>query len=63
MQTRRSPNDFWATRSLPYLSKDPRLTALVQKGSAFSEDDKQRLRAVELELMGRVLPAYREAAA
>ena len=46
-----------------WLAKDPRLQGLVKKGSGFSEDDKQTLRAVELEILRRVLPAYREAAA
>ena len=38
-------------------------TALVQQGSRFTELDKAALRGVELELLGRVIPAYRSAAA
>jgi alpha-amylase/alpha-mannosidase (GH57 family) len=44
------------------LSRDARLVGLVQQGTAYSEADKALLRSVELELLGRVLPAYREAA-
>jgi alpha-amylase/alpha-mannosidase (GH57 family) len=40
---------------------DERLRALVEKGRDFSERDKSLLRAVELELLGRVVPAYRAA--
>jgi alpha-amylase/alpha-mannosidase (GH57 family) len=36
--------------------------ALVQKGRGFSEADKATLRAVELELLRKVIPEYREAA-
>jgi alpha-amylase/alpha-mannosidase (GH57 family) len=43
------------------LSTDPRLTALVQKGSRYSEADKAGLRAVELEIIRSVIPAYRRA--
>ena len=43
--------------------RDPRLTGLVEQGRDFSEDDKARLREVELDVLGRVLPAYREAQA
>lgn len=45
------------------LTADARLVRLVEKGSAYSEDDKHALRGVELELLGRVIPAYRDAAA
>jgi alpha-amylase/alpha-mannosidase (GH57 family) len=45
------------------LHADERLIGLVTKGAAFTEDDKQLLREVELELLGRVIPAYRAAAA
>jgi len=45
------------------LAADPRLTGLVAKGSAYSEADKVLLRDVELELLARVLPAYRDASA
>jgi alpha-amylase/alpha-mannosidase (GH57 family) len=45
------------------LSADPRLKALVAKGRSYTESDKQQLRAVELELLQAVIPAYRAAAA
>jgi alpha-amylase/alpha-mannosidase (GH57 family) len=45
------------------LARDPRLLALIEKGRGFSEADKSVLRAVELELLNLVLPAYRDAAA
>ena len=45
------------------LASDARLVALIQKGSAFTEIDKALLRGVELELLARVLPAYRDASA
>ena len=41
--------------------RDARLIALVQKGRGFTEADKAVLRAVELELLARVIPAYRAA--
>jgi alpha-amylase/alpha-mannosidase (GH57 family) len=46
-----------------WLLRDERLKALVDKERNFSEDDKQRLREVELELLRAVIPAYRTAAA
>src|SRR5829696_6379518 len=42
-----------------YHDRDLRVQALVKKGWHFSEDDKQELRAVELELLNAVIPAYR----
>jgi alpha-amylase/alpha-mannosidase (GH57 family) len=45
------------------LATDGRLTGLTAKDRSFSEDDKRLLREVELELLGRVLPAYRQAGA
>ena len=45
-----------------YLDRDPRATALVAKGRDFSEDDKAALRAMELELLRRIIPEYRDAA-
>jgi alpha-amylase/alpha-mannosidase (GH57 family) len=44
------------------LLHDQRLVGLVEKGRAFSEEDKTRLRDVELDLLSRVIPAYRDAA-
>jgi alpha-amylase/alpha-mannosidase (GH57 family) len=45
------------------LARDPRLVALVARDRGYSEDDKAALRAIELELLGLVVPAYREASA
>ncbi|HUR35831.1 MAG TPA: glycoside hydrolase family 57 protein [Vicinamibacterales bacterium] len=42
-----------------YHERDPRVQALVRKGRLFTEDDKQALRAVELEILNAVIPAYR----
>ena len=38
------------------------VSRLASKGRDFSESDKEELRAKEIELIGLVLPAYREAA-
>jgi hypothetical protein len=46
-----------------YLDRDPRIRALVAKGRAFDEGDKATLRAVELEILNAVIPAYRARAA
>ena len=43
-----------------YLSGDARVLGLVDKGRQFSEEDKQLLREVELELLNRVIPEYRD---
>jgi alpha-amylase/alpha-mannosidase (GH57 family) len=43
------------------LAADARLRALVDKGRDFSEADKTVLRAVELELLRNVIPAYKAA--
>ncbi len=43
-----------------YLDGDPRIRGLVAKGRQFSEDDKLLLRSVELELLNRVIPEYRD---
>ncbi|MBI3049311.1 MAG: hypothetical protein HYY76_13485 [Acidobacteria bacterium] len=42
---------------------DERVRTLVDKGRGFSEDDKAVLRAVELELLRKVIPEYAAAAA
>ena len=44
-----------------YLDGDARARALVEKGRNFSEDDKAVLREVELELLRKVIPEYRDA--
>jgi alpha-amylase/alpha-mannosidase (GH57 family) len=45
-----------------YLDGDPRVHRLIQKQRQYTEDDKLELRAVELEILGRVIPEYRAAA-
>ena len=45
-----------------YFDRDERIRALAAKGRHFTEDDKAALRAVELELLRRVVPEYRDAA-
>jgi alpha-amylase/alpha-mannosidase (GH57 family) len=42
-----------------YLAKDPIVSELVRKGRGFTEDDKEAVRAKQLELMAAVLPEYR----
>ena len=44
------------------LQTDARVRRLVEKGHGFDEDDKRALRAVELDVLRRVVPAYRAAA-
>ena len=46
-----------------YLEGDARVRSLLAKGRGFTEDDKAVLREVELELLNRVIPEYRAAAA
>jgi alpha-amylase/alpha-mannosidase (GH57 family) len=46
-----------------YFERDERVRGLVAKGRAFSEQDKLTVRAIELEILRRVVPEYREAAA
>ena len=46
-----------------YLAADARVRRLVLKQRLFTEDDKLELRAVELEILRRVIPEYRDAAA
>src|SRR4051812_3419573 len=45
-----------------YLDGDRRVRGLIAKGRGFSEEDKTVLREVELELLNKVIPEYREAA-
>jgi alpha-amylase/alpha-mannosidase (GH57 family) len=48
----------------PYcFEQDARVKGLVAKGRGFTEDDKRTLREIELELLGKVIPEYRDAAA
>jgi alpha-amylase/alpha-mannosidase (GH57 family) len=46
-----------------YLDSDPRVRRLIEKGHDFTEDDKMELRSVEMELLNKVIPTYRELAA
>jgi alpha-amylase/alpha-mannosidase (GH57 family) len=46
-----------------YLENDARVRGLVARGAHFTEDDKALLRVVELEVLNRVVPEYRDAAA
>jgi alpha-amylase/alpha-mannosidase (GH57 family) len=46
-----------------YLASDPVVSRLARKGTDFSEQDKQQLAEKQIELLGRVLPEYRKAAA
>jgi alpha-amylase/alpha-mannosidase (GH57 family) len=46
-----------------YHESDGRIRKLVEKGRLFSEEDKSELRTVELEILRRVVPEYRDAAA
>src|SRR5438034_1168387 len=46
-----------------YLDGDARVRALIAKGRDFTEEDKLILREVELELLNKVIPEYRAAAA
>jgi alpha-amylase/alpha-mannosidase (GH57 family) len=51
----------WIDRS--YFDTDARVRLLAAKGSQFTEADKSLLREVELELLNKVIPEYRDAAA
>src|SRR5262245_18261682 len=44
-----------------YLDADDRIRAHVSQGRDFSEDDKALLRSVELEILNKVVPEYRDA--
>ena len=46
-----------------WLTSDPRLRTLVERGRDFTERDKQTLRDVELELLQATIPIYREVSA
>lgn len=46
-----------------YLAHDSVVSALEKKGKEFTEEDKAQLKAKQLELIARVLPEYRAAAA
>jgi alpha-amylase/alpha-mannosidase (GH57 family) len=45
-----------------YFERDERIRALVAKDRGYTEEDKALLRSVELEILGAVVPEYREAA-
>jgi alpha-amylase/alpha-mannosidase (GH57 family) len=44
-----------------YFETDTRVQGLVHKGRGFSEEDKLTLRAIELEILNKVIPEYRAA--
>src|SRR6202166_3288014 len=46
-----------------WFTKDPVVSRLANRGKDFTEKDKTELKAKQLEILGLVLPAYREAAA
>ena len=46
-----------------YFDRDERIRTLAAKGRGFSEGDKQVLREVELEILNRVIPEYRDGVA
>ncbi len=46
-----------------YLEDDGRVRAIIDNDRDFTEEDKRLLRTVELELLNRVIPEYRAAAA
>src|SRR5437588_210575 len=46
-----------------YIESDARVRRLVSKGRDFTEADKAVLREIELEILNRVIPEYRDAAA
>jgi alpha-amylase/alpha-mannosidase (GH57 family) len=46
-----------------YMDGDPRVRALLAKQRGYSEDDKATLRKVELEILNRIVPELRDAAA
>jgi alpha-amylase/alpha-mannosidase (GH57 family) len=45
-----------------WLAKDPVISELANKGKEYTEKDKAALQAKQLEFLGMVLPAYRQAA-
>ncbi len=45
-----------------FLESDARVRTLVMKGQGYSEEDKQILRAAEIDLLNAVIPAYRRLA-
>ncbi len=46
-----------------YIEGDARIIDLIQRGKNFSEADKKQLADVEREILGKIIPAYRDAAA
>ncbi|MFB3853632.1 MAG: glycoside hydrolase [Vicinamibacterales bacterium] len=47
----------------PMYAADARVSGLLQKGRGYTERDKEILDAIESEIAGRIIPAYRAAAA
>ncbi|HEX4999367.1 MAG TPA: glycoside hydrolase family 57 protein [Terriglobia bacterium] len=52
--------DIQAWWTLSWLDHDARPADLVEKGRAFTEDDKQRLRRLTLETIQAIIPTYRK---
>ena len=52
----------WRGWKKSWLEKDEVVSRLASKGRDFTESDKEALKAKEIELIGLVLPAHREAA-
>ena len=46
-----------------YQEGDPRVRRLIRQGSGFAEEDKVLLRTVEFEILNKVIPEYKDAAA
>ncbi len=46
-----------------WMDTDPRVQGLMAQGRGYTEEDKQTLRAIELEILGRVVPEYAAASA
>jgi alpha-amylase/alpha-mannosidase (GH57 family) len=44
-----------------YFERDARIRALLAKGRGYTEEDKALLRTVELEILGAIVPEYRDA--
>lgn len=43
-----------------YKADDPRIKGLIKKGDHFSETDKRTIQELEMELLGRIIPTYKD---
>ncbi len=43
-----------------YRENDERVKGLIKKGGGFSDSDKEMIRSVELEIMGKIIPLYKK---